>query len=213
MRYLRPHFTFRVHWEDILILPETLSLVQLKGAISISEGTRLSLLASLVTPEMGVIVEIGSFMGKSTSFLAAGSKYGHNVPVFAIDTWDLRLPYKEEFKKCVYTVYSFKQVEQSFYSQIQPYRDIIQPIKGYSTEVAKTWKEEIGFLFIDGDHNTDAVLADYQAWSKFIPVGGFIAFHDWTIPSVRRALEQIDKSGNWGRWLQINSLVSARRRR
>jgi predicted O-methyltransferase YrrM len=34
------------------------------------------------------------------------------------------------------------------------------------------------FLFIDGDHAYDGVKKDYEMYSKFVKVGGTIAFHD-----------------------------------
>src|SRR5690554_3594375 len=62
-------------------------LGDLDGLIWKSEGARLAHLASLV-PADQAIVEIGSYKGKSTAFLAAGAKAGHRPTVHAVDLWD-----------------------------------------------------------------------------------------------------------------------------
>lgn len=35
------------------------------------------------------------------------------------------------------------------------------------------------FLFIDGDHEPEGVLADYQMYSPLVRPGGIVGFHDW----------------------------------
>lgn len=36
----------------------------------------------------------------------------------------------------------------------------------------------VDWLFIDGDHETEAVIQDYIDYRQFVTVGGFIGFHD-----------------------------------
>ena len=57
---------------------------KLRGWLTPAEGELLYNLAKNCTGK-GVIVEIGSWVGKSTIHLAAGSQEGSQVPVFAID--------------------------------------------------------------------------------------------------------------------------------
>lgn len=35
------------------------------------------------------------------------------------------------------------------------------------------------FLFIDGDHEPEGVLEDYQMYSPLVRLGGIVGFHDW----------------------------------
>jgi cephalosporin hydroxylase len=49
------------------------------------------------------------------------------------------------------------------------------------------------FLFIDGDHETEGVLADFDMYSPLVRVGGLVAFHDYRLESVRAAIDRIDK--------------------
>jgi len=51
-------------------------------------------------------------------------------------------------------------------------------IKGYSFNVAKTWKEPIDYIFIDGDHNYEAVKKDMEDWLPHVKQGGYMSFHD-----------------------------------
>jgi len=43
-------------------------------------------------------------------------------------------------------------------------------LRGLSQEVAKGWKQQIEFLFIDADHSYDAVKSDWENWSVFVEV-------------------------------------------
>ena len=58
----------------------------IEGWLGLGEGRRLAYLASTV-PANQAIVELGSWKGKSTAYLAAGSKFGHRASVFAVDHW------------------------------------------------------------------------------------------------------------------------------
>jgi predicted O-methyltransferase YrrM len=56
--------------------------------------------------------------------------------------------------------------------------DVVRPMEGYSFEFAADFKEPIDLLFIDGNHDYEAVLQDYEQWSPLLKPGGTIAFHD-----------------------------------
>jgi len=56
--------------------------------------------------------------------------------------------------------------------------DVVRPLVGYSYEFAADFKQPIDLLFIDGNHDYEAVLQDYEQWSPFLKTGGMIAFHD-----------------------------------
>lgn len=72
------------------------------------------------------------------------------------------------------------QPEGRWYPNIEPYKDSIVHIKGWSPWIdPKLINLPIDFLFIDGNHKTKWVITDYQYWSAFVRVGGIIAFHDW----------------------------------
>ena len=74
--------------------PDTAEIPErLVGQVTPREGLWLRRAARLVTPGK-VIVEIGSYTGKSTACLAVGSAEGHRVPVHAVDLWTLGTSHK-----------------------------------------------------------------------------------------------------------------------
>lgn len=119
-------------------------------------------------PDSANLVEIGSFKGRSTCCLALGCR-GTKKRVFAIDPfdrneWDSRQQtFLQEFKQ---------NIERCGVS------NYVEPTIGLSNEVAKTWSKPIHFLFIDGSHRYEDVLADYTDFLPHVLPGGIIAFHD-----------------------------------
>jgi hypothetical protein len=113
------------------------------------------------------LVEIGSFKGRSTCCLAFGCR-GTNKRVYAIDSFDggpdLE-PHDSFHEFCV-------NIEDR---QLSEY---VVPTRGISWEIAKIWKKPIQFLFIDGSHIYEDVMADFAAFFPHVSRGGMMAFHD-----------------------------------
>lgn len=138
----------------------------------------------------GVIVEIGSFKGKSTVCLGLGSKDGENVKIYAID------PHMSDLEQKLHN--NGESSFQAFSRNIKEagVDDLITPIVKDSKEAAKEWSQPIEFLWIDGDHSYEGAKADFDLYSPFVVEGGVIAFHDSTQPDVDRvALESFSKNG------------------
>lgn len=120
----------------------------------------------------GVILEIGSYKGRSTVALALGSKEGSNIPVYTIDTFCHFHPENGTAAPTEFFNDFLANINNSGVS------DIVHPIAKASDEAAKDWNLPIAFLFIDGDHSYEQVKKDYYNYSKFIVKGGVVAFHD-----------------------------------
>ena len=149
----------------------TEKLSALKGFLRPIEGETLAKLASTI-PQEQAIVEIGSYMGKSTCYLASGTT---GAMVYAIDLWE-KGNYQKRYKNPK-TFLAFKKQISSMGVDSK-----ITIIKGNSIEVAKTWDKPVGLLFIDGNHAYSYVKADYESWHKFVVPDGYIAFHDYNNP-------------------------------
>jgi hypothetical protein len=54
-------------------------------------------------------------------------------------------------------------------------------IRGYFSEVAKTWDKPIDILHIDGRHRYEDVKEDFKTWSRFVRPGGVILLHDTAV--------------------------------
>ena len=55
------------------------------------------------------------------------------------------------------------------------------------------WDKELDLLYIDGDHEYEAVLSDFNKFSKFVKKDGFVVFHDshWK-EGVRKVVKELD---------------------
>jgi cephalosporin hydroxylase len=63
-----------------------------------------------------------------------------------------------------------------------------------SLEAARIFADgSVHFVFVDGNHHYEHVLADFRAWwPKLVRPGGMMAGHDWTreFPGVERAVSE-----------------------
>ena len=124
--------------------------------------------AARKAPENAVIVEIGSFLGRSTASFALACK-GTQKHIYAIDLFegdndmygqgDFQRRFQENMARCGIAEH-------------------VTDMKSHSLEVAKGWTTPIDILFIDGSHEYDDVKADFHAFFPFVKKGGIIAFHD-----------------------------------
>lgn len=64
-------------------------------------------------------------------------------------------------------------------------------IRATGAEAARN-HDPVDFVFIDGDHSEDGLLADWRAWSPLVQPGGIVALHDSRSCPAR----QIDDAGS-----------------
>lgn len=166
-----------------------MDLSKLDGLISAEIGEALAKLAGKVNKSQA-IVEIGSYKGKSTCYLASGSKKGKGAKVYAIDAWDLEGNESGRFG------FAKPETYEAFEEQIKKaqVKQMVTPIKGFSLDVAKTWDgPKIGLLFIDGDHARRSVVRDFRAWRPYlVPGKSLVVFDDYTRnnPGVMEAVNE-----------------------
>lgn len=138
---------------------------KLPGWLTTPEGAFLESAAKTTKKLDGVIVEIGSFCGKSTIWLSQGKS-----KIYAID------PHKGNVgdgQKYPPTFHSFlKNIKTAGADKY------IEPIVKPSEHAAKGWKQNIKVLFIDGLHDETNATLDFKLWSKHVVDGGVIAVHD-----------------------------------
>lgn len=181
-------------------------LLKIKGVMYDSECFKLHALAE--NSEYPVL-NIGSYCGKSTAFLASGTKQ----KVYAIDLWDLRAVDYEPTENDKMRGYHQRASHEAFIANMRKYglTNVI-PVKGDSREIGKVWNMPLGALFIDGDHRFDWVKSDYDLFGKFIVPGGYLALHDIVIGHVQRLVDEvIVPSGLWTDIEIVETLWVARR--
>jgi predicted O-methyltransferase YrrM len=141
-------------------------LDSVEGWLLASEG-RWLFNAARALPSQANIVEIGSYKGRSTCCLALGCK-GTERHIFAIDSFDggPNLPNSDSLP--------------DFRANLkrQGVSECVDTIVGLSANVAKTWNKPIHFLFVDGSHLYEDVLADFAGFFPHVIPGGVVAFHD-----------------------------------
>ena len=151
-------------------------LAGIEGWLSDEESATLYDLARRCTGR-GVIVEIGSFKGRSTVSLALGTREGASLPIFAIDPH--RGPSYEEFRENIRRAGVEDQVTQ---------------VRQASQEaLAAIGDHPIELLFIDGNHTYDMVLQDFALFVPRVVEGGWVAMHDTisSFPGSKRVAEQL----------------------
>lgn len=120
------------------------------------------------------IVEIGSWKGRSTSFLGLGSKSGHQVPVYAVDHLTGSREHREKFG----TVDTSTEFERAMIRL--DITNIVHAVRKSSEDAVQSFHGDIDLLFVDGSHEYPDVFHDITEWGKFLVHGGTIAVHDVT---------------------------------
>lgn len=207
----RIHKTIRII--DILYLED---LLKTQG-VGIHQGVALYFLANHVSKSIRKpIVEIGSYKGGSTIYLAKGIKHSKQKNlVYAIDSfdggdspeYDITNPENliEHFPKtgATYEVFTNNICRAKI-------KEFVKPIKKKSQDAIKHFNKKISLLFIDGCHEYQSVKQDFLLWSPLIVKGGFIAFHDYhsLFPGVIKVIDEIVKKSDCFKLFdQIGNLI------
>jgi len=140
-------------------------------------------LRSLITKDVAIYTEIGTFNGGSLCLMLQ-----HTSPVkcvsidpFHLDRTNIRIVTNniEMFNIHKYDVELTKKfsTDPTFIADLKA--------RNFTTDI----------LFIDGDHTYKAVLHDFNVFSEFVSVGGFIVFDDYHdkeySPEVKPAVDEI----------------------
>ena len=140
----------------------------------------------------GPVVEIGSFMGRSTTALALGSMAGRKQPVWAIDPF-LGVP-ESDRKTDLGTVPATIQTgPQRLRANLDAagVNGLVNIVPKASQDALPDVPEDIGLLFVDGAHDYESVKRDIDNYLPRVRMGGFVVFHDTSggDPDVNRAVE------------------------
>jgi predicted O-methyltransferase YrrM len=135
-------------------------------------------------PDRTVILEIGAYLGRSTSCLAFGCTRTEKR-VYSIDTFcgnetdfiseDFFETWQHNINSCGLGAY-------------------VHPLKGWSRSFYETWCQPIHFLFLDGSHQFEDIVADFDAFFPHVIPGGCVALHDVAMPGEKRAHPGRDKA-------------------
>jgi predicted O-methyltransferase YrrM len=126
-----------------------------------------------------VVVEIGSWQGKSTIYLGhAIASRPSKVKIYAVDphtgSEERQLGQRRQAgQEKVWTFAAFeKNIKEAGLT------DLVTPVVKESVAFARTMQEPVELIFIDGAHDYKSVEQDFQAWFPKVIDGGVMAFHD-----------------------------------
>ena len=135
-------------------------------------------------PKDGLIVELGTWKGRSTLFFRLANP---DIKIITIDAcekfWSSPAP-AEEITPGILELGNIKYIQK------------------YTSEVAIGFKKKIDFMFIDHEHTFNGVTKALFRWTGFVKVGGYILFHDShkepPHDSVFRAVNKwVDENEDW----------------
>ena len=146
-------------------------------------------------PDDGKIVEIGSFYGRSTSYLATTlfNSGKENVKIYAVDTFEgssehssLDLP--NDFLP------EFRENLKFFIG-----REMVIPCQGRSDDVKMLERFEeasIDYIMVDGAHEYEPVMDDILNWWPKLKPDGVMFGDDYGLEAVRQACKDaLPKTG------------------
>ena len=139
--------------------------------------------ASVAYRGRGPVLEIGSYCGKSTIYLAAAAKAAGQLVV----TIDHHRGSEEHQPGWEYHDPGLVDPKTGRLDTLPRLRSTLAAagleehvvvIVGRSADVAALWRMPLGLLFIDGGHTSQAATTDYESWARWVATGSALAIHD-----------------------------------
>lgn len=165
------------------------------------EGSAAVLFGVIRAGAPGSIIEIGSYLGRSTTFFALSLRaLGLDGQVVAVDphTGDRQL--LEGLGIASLPSFDLFQL----HCRAVGVEDIVVPKVATSLEAAAEWSGPIGVLFVDGWHSYQAVIDDGRAWLPHLTKDAVAMFDDYAAyEEVRAAVEQLAAEGTFHLWGSI----------
>lgn len=146
------------------------------------EGEALAA-AALASEASGPLLEIGAYCGRSACYLGPAAR-ARGALLYSLDHhrgseenqpgWPGHDPslWREE-EGALDTLGVFRRTIRS-----AGLEDVVIALVGRSGAVARTWREPLSFVFIDGGHAMGEAIEDYRAWAPLVARGGVLAVHD-----------------------------------
>jgi hypothetical protein len=148
-------------------------------------GARQSLQESL-SAQTRVVIELGSWMGLSTRFIA---DHAPNAVVIAVDHWK-GSPEHQASKELRPLL---PQLYDTFLASCWEYRDRIVPVRASTLEGMREiagHNIQPDLIYIDADHAYESVKADLEEAIALFPKSRIVG-DDWDWPGVRRSVTDV----------------------
>lgn len=127
-------------------------------------------------PENAVILEIGSFVGKSAVLLAGSRKLKNSGKLHCIDPFDASgEPFSVPFYERVAKRRKMPLIE--WFEENMNWcglTDWVEVYQGTALEIRPSWTLAVDMLCLDGDQSPQGARAIYEAFIPFLKVGGIV---------------------------------------
>src|SRR5437899_9516490 len=150
-------------WERVRVAP---------GFLTEREARFLALVAA-GAPGRGVILEIGSFKGKSTVGLASIAARYHLGKVVAVDPHTAPSSTDPSLGD---QASSFEDFQHTLARA--GLTDHVEVHRKFSHQLATDWNRRIRLLWIDRDHTYAGAKQDLDLFAPHLATGGVVALHD-----------------------------------
>lgn len=138
--------------------------------------------AGLRGADIGPLLEIGSYCGKSAIYLGTAARAREQV-LYSIDHHrgsEENQPGEQYFDPRYVDADGRVDTLPPFRKTIEDagLQKTVVGIVGLSEVVASKWATPLGLVFVDGGHSAKAAHADFDGWTPHLVTGGLLAIHD-----------------------------------
>lgn len=165
------------------------------------EGSAAVIYSLMRSQPPDTVVEIGSYLGRSTVFLALALRdLNPGGRVVAIDPHTGDRQQLEALTVDHLPTYDlFRQ-----HCRAAGVEDLVEAHVATSLDVASAWSQPVDLLYLDGWHSYEAVVADGEAWLPHLSESGVVVFDDYAAyAEVRKAIHHLASRGLCQLWGSI----------
>ncbi len=131
-------------------------------------------------PENPVIVEVGSFLGRSAITLGWACRGKGGGRVYCVDPFDAS---GDAFSKPVYETVMRGVASSQWECFHQNLRGAgieqwVEAIRGTAATAASSWTTPIDLLFLDGDQSPAGMREAFESFAPFLKLGATLAVHN-----------------------------------
>lgn len=178
-----------------MIAPAVVARIEVaNGWLRRAEGEYLADLASHVASHRHV-VEVGTYCGRSTGWLLAGTHAGRGAQVSAIDAWADPYPSTDPSVAAVIE-WTARLNIATVWQTLECATPEPRIIRSTSRDAAAAWTHgTIGLLFLDADKHP---ARDVEAWLPHLAPDAVVAAHDYDnpgCPDVKIEMDALVASG------------------
>lgn len=170
--------------EPAAALPDELAalIARTKGFMPEDEGLALHA-AAVEFCSGGVALEIGTYCGKSTIYLA----HAASVTGSTVVTIDHHRGSEEQQPGWEYHDESLVDPEVGLMDTLPFARraiaasgleESVVAMVGRSSAISRWWRTPLDLVFIDGGHTDEHAQNDFRGWSPWVRLGGALVIHD-----------------------------------